>query len=265
MDLQLAGKVAIVTGATGPLGRATALVLAQEGASVVMAARTQATLDAAVAQVQAQAGGGSVTGLLCDVTNDASVEDMVDEVVRRFGSVDILVHSAAPSVRSGGASGANEALPDREAFNAEMDVKLFGAVRCVRAVAPHMEAAGWGRIVLLSGTNARNSGSAAGSMRNASVIALAKNLADEYGPKGINVSTVNPGIVKTEKTPGRAQRLGMTLEAFEASVGRETAIGRMVTGEEVAWVIAFMCSPKSVSIAGDVVTVSGGAGKAIYY
>ena len=263
MDLQLAGKVAIITGATGPLGRAAALVLAQEGATVVMAARTQATLDAAVKQVQD--AGGNVTGIVCDVTNDVSVDDMVDEAVRQLGGVDILVHSAAPSVRSGGASGPNDALPDRDAFNAEMDVKLFGAVRCVRAVTPHMEASGWGRSVLLSGTNARNSGSAAGSMRNASVIALTKNLADELGPKGINVSTVNPGIVRTEKTPGRAQRLGMTLEDFEASVGRDTAIGRMVTAEEVAWVIAFICSPKSVSIAGDVVTVSGGAGKAIYY
>ena len=263
MDLQLAGKCAIISGGSSPIGRAAAIALAQEGVRVALAARTPDLLEAAVAEVRG-ASGGHVVGLQCDVTDDVSVERMVAEAAQTLGSVDILVNCASPRVRSGG-GGLEAAFPKPEDVIAEMNVKVFGALRCARAVVPYMRAQGWGRIVNLSGTNGRTSGASGGSMRNASVVALTKNLADELGSLGINVTAVNPGVVRTEKTPDRAQRMGMTVEAFEASVGAESAIGRMVTAEEVAWVIAFLCSPRSVSISGDQVTVSGGWGKTIFY
>ncbi len=262
MDLQLHGKSAIITGGSGPIGRAVGTVLAQEGVRVTLAARTREPLEAAVQEVAA-ASKGEVIGLPSDVTDGASVQRMVDEAVQRFGGVDILVNGAVPRVRSGPESAA--AFPSEQQFRAELDVKVLGYLRCVQAVTPHMKARGWGRIVNLSGLNARNANATLGAMRNVSVVAMTKNLADELGPDGINVTVVHPGGVLTDRTVERASQAGMSLEEFSAAAGKDNAIRRMVTAEEVAWVVAFLCSPRSVAITGDVVTVSGGAGRAIYY
>ena len=262
MNLELTGKNAIITGGSGPIARATAEVLAQEGVGVALASRTRETLEAAAREVAAKTRG-RVIGIPTDVTDNASVEQMVQQALSQLGSVDILVNCAVPRVRSGVEGGAT--FPAEEQFHAELDVKVMGYLRCAKAVAPLMQARGWGRIVNLSGLNARNSIATLGAIRNVSVVAMTKNLADQLGPDGINVTVVHPGAVKTERTLERAERMGMTLEQFEASVAGANAIGRMVTAEEVAWVIAFLCSPRSVAISGDVVTVGGGAGKAIYY
>ena len=264
MDLQLTGKVAVIPGGSGPIGRATAVVLAQEGAQVVLTARDVASLDAAVAEVKAARGAAGVPAVRCNEHGEASLATMADEVVRRMGGIDILVYCAAPRVRATVGYG-EAAFPDPEGTAEELNVKVWGGVRCSRAVLPHMKAKGWGRIVLLTGSNYRNSGSTGGAIRNAAILPLAKNMADEFGQYGINVTAVSPGAVLTEKTLARAERSGMTMAEFEASVAKDTAIRRMVTAEEVAWVIAFLCSPKGVSISGDVVAVTGGSGTGIYY
>ena len=137
-----------------------------------------------------------------------------------------------------------------------LGIKALGGLRAARLVTPHMQANGWGRIIFYSGTNARMTGSTSGSIRNSAVIAMTKNLANELGQFGINVSAVNPGLVRTERTADRAQRMGMTEEAFAKQMGDENAIRRMVTADEVAWVVAFLCSPKAVSMTGEQVTVS---------
>jgi NAD(P)-dependent dehydrogenase (short-subunit alcohol dehydrogenase family) len=133
-----------------------------------------------------------------------------------------------------------------------------------------MIAGGWGRIINVSGLAARKSGSLTGSIRNAAVAALTKGLADELGSKGINVTTVHPGATRTERTAEfvkkRAQTDGVSeAEAEKRMYSAQSLIGRIVEAEEVADVIVFLASPRSVSITGDVIATGGGAAGAIYY
>jgi NAD(P)-dependent dehydrogenase (short-subunit alcohol dehydrogenase family) len=139
----------------------------------------------------------------------------------------------------------------------------------MREAAPHMKAEGWGRIINVSGLGARQTGNAVTSMRNSALAALSKNVADELGPYGINVTVVHPGLVRTEATPtvmaARASALGVGVDEVERRAGAVYAIGRFCDADEVASVITFLASPKSVAIAGDAVVCSGGVRGPIYY
>src|SRR4029079_17857704 len=126
----------------------------------------------------------------------------------------------------------------------------------------------WGRIINISGLNARSAGSVIASIRNAAAAALTKNLADELGPHGVNVVVVHPGLTRTEATPGVITRLasarGITEEAAERRLVRNT-IGRMVDATEVADVVTFLASPRSAPINGDAIACRGGQPGPIYY
>jgi NAD(P)-dependent dehydrogenase (short-subunit alcohol dehydrogenase family) len=128
---------------------------------------------------------------------------------------------------------------------------------------------GWGRIINLSGMAARQAGYAVGSMRNVSVSALTKNLADELGPQGINVTTVHPGMTYTERIPAmleeRSKAQGITVEEAERNMANGNSIHHIVDAKEVAYVIAFLASPKSISINGDAIAAGGGIPRAIHY
>lgn len=149
-----------------------------------------------------------------------------------------------------------------------MNVKVLGYLRCAQAVAPLMAEAGWGRIVNISGLGARTTGSAIGSMRNVSVAALTKNLADELGPRGINVTVVHPGLTRTEATPGVVARMAAAQGVPEADVEARlgsNSIRKLVDAAEVAWVVVFLASPRSVAVTGDAVVCGGGQPGPIYY
>ena len=150
-----------------------------------------------------------------------------------------------------------------------MNTKVMGYLRCAQAVAPYMIDQGWGRIINLSGMAARQAGYAVGSMRNVSVSALSKNLADELGPHGINVTTVHPGMTNTERTPAmleeRAKTQGITIEEAERRMAEGNSIHHLVDAREIAYVIAFLASPKSISINGDAIATGGGVPRAIHY
>jgi NAD(P)-dependent dehydrogenase (short-subunit alcohol dehydrogenase family) len=250
MDLQLAGRRAIVTGGSRGIGLATARVLAQEGARVAVVARGAEALGEAARALSALAAPQParaareprVLAVPADTGSDASVSAMVARVVDELGGIDILVNAAATPNRGGFGE---ETLED------EINVKVRGYLRTSRAVAPLMAGQGWGRIVNVSGLAARHAGSVVGSVRNVAVAALSKNLADELGPAGINVTVVHPGPTVTERTPPGSPE--------------SVAIGRFVTAEEVADVIAFLCSPRSVAINGDAIAAGGGARGAIHY
>jgi NAD(P)-dependent dehydrogenase (short-subunit alcohol dehydrogenase family) len=151
----------------------------------------------------------------------------------------------------------------------QLNVKLKGYLRCARAFAPGMVAGGWGRIINISGMAARQTGSVVGSVRNVAVSAMTKNLADEYGPAGVNVTVVHPGVTVTERTPDTlaaiAAARGTTPEEVRSSMERAVSIGRLVTAEEVAHVVAFLSSPLSVAINGDAIVAGGGVRGSIYY
>jgi NAD(P)-dependent dehydrogenase (short-subunit alcohol dehydrogenase family) len=132
-----------------------------------------------------------------------------------------------------------------------------------------MIASGWGRIINISGLAARQTGSTIGSIRNVAVAALTKSLADELGPHGINVTVIHPGLTRTEKTApliaARAAASGASPEEVEKRLAANIVIGRIVDAEEIAFIAAFLASPKSVAITGDAIAAGGGAKGAIHY
>ena len=145
----------------------------------------------------------------------------------------------------------------------------MGYIRVAREVAPAMKARGWGRIVNISGLAARQAGNAVGSIRNVAVAALTKNLADELGPFGINVTVVHPGLTRTERTAdlvkAQAAAQGLTEEAVLKRMGEGNSIRRLVDAGEVANVVAFLASPKSIAVNGDAIAAGGGAPRSIHY
>jgi NAD(P)-dependent dehydrogenase (short-subunit alcohol dehydrogenase family) len=265
MDLHLTGKRAIVTGGSKGIGKAVARTLAAEGCDVVIASRTAAVL-AQTADELAAATGARVVPITVDTGDDASVRALVAEATAALGGIDILVNSAAKPL--GQAPPPKLADVTATAFWEDMNVKVLGYLRCAQAVAPGMIAQGWGRIVNVSGLGARSTGAVIGSMRNVAVAAMTKNIADELGPHGINVTVVHPGLTRTEATPGVVARMaaaqGVTPEEAERALGRNT-IRRIVEAEEVADVVAFLASPRSASITGDAIACGGGSPGAIHY
>lgn len=266
MDLQLTGKRAVVTGGSKGIGKAIALTLAREGCDVVLVSRTQADLDAAATEIAA-ATGRTVVGIACDTGVDESVRGMMRAVISRLGGVDILVNAAA---KPGG-----QQPPPRlaeitdEVFNEDMNVKVMGYLRCAREAAPHMTANGWGRIINISGLAARQTGSLIGSMRNVAVAALTKNLAEELGPLGINVTVVHPGLTRTEATAGvlarRAAAQGITTAEAESRMAEGNTVRRLIDASDIAAVVAFLASPLSVALNGDAIAAGGGAPRSIHY
>lgn len=267
MDLRLQGKTAIVSGGSKGIGKAVALQLAREGVDVALAARNMAELNAAATEI-ANETGRRVLSITTDTTDDAKVREMVATAASTFGRIDILVNAAAAP---GGQSGKPPGLAETtyEMFQFEMNTKVMGYLRTAREVAPHMKKNGWGRIVNISGLAARTTGSILGSVRNVAVASLTKNLADELGPLGINVTCVHPAVTRTEKTPGVMERMAaaqkISIQEVEKLMGAKTTLGRIVDQEEVADVITFLCSPRSVAINGDSIAVGGGAKGSIHY
>ena len=251
MDLELEGKRAIVTGGSRGIGKQIARVLAEEGVDVAIAARDPERLAQAAEELATETGR-RVLPYTVDTGDDASVRDMVSRAVADLGGVDILINGAA--MPGGFARPPTLSEVTVDAFWDDMNVKVMGYLRCAQAVAPHMIAQKWGRIISLSGMAARQSGTVIGSMRNVAVVAMTKNLADELGEHGINVTVVHPGGTRTERT---------TPEAEERLAGN--TLRRVIDAADVANVVAFLCSPKAVAVTGDVIAAGGGVGRAIHY
>jgi NAD(P)-dependent dehydrogenase (short-subunit alcohol dehydrogenase family) len=266
VDLQLAGRRALVTGGSRGIGKATAVALFGEGAEVTIAARSPERLKEAAGDI---AGGAQppVHAVEADTGDDASVRRLVERATELMGGVDILVNCAATP--GGQSRPPTLAELTSEAFWADVNVKVLGYLRCAQAVAPGMIASGWGRIINVSGLAARSTGSTIGSIRNVSVAALTKNLADELGPAGINVTVIHPGLTRTEATPGvvaaRAAAAGVEPEEIERRMAKSTSIGRLIEAAEIADFIAFLASPLSASINGEAIACGGGTPGVIHY
>jgi NAD(P)-dependent dehydrogenase (short-subunit alcohol dehydrogenase family) len=265
MDLQLTGKRAVVTGGSRGIGYAIADTLAAEGADIALLARDPGRLEAASRRLHRHQR--AVIALAADTTDDAAVRAAIARTVEQLGGVDILVNAAAEPAGPGSPRALAD-LVDDDLLGA-IDVKVLGYLRCARAVAPHMIAQGWGRIINISGLAARTSGTPSGSIRNVAVAALTKNLGDELGRSGINVTAVHPGMTVTERTPALiaayAAAHGITEAEAAVRMAEHISIGRMVTAAEIADVVAFLASPRSVAVNGDAVAAGGGASGAIYY
>src|SRR4030088_1465971 len=211
MDLGLKGKVAIVTGGSEGIGGATAQSLGREGARVVICARRADGVERA-AQDVAEATGAEIVPVQADMRNEADVERLVQTAVDRFGRLDILVNNAGTS-----ATGDFEAITD-DAWQADLDLKLFGAIRAGRAAVPYLRQAGAGSVVNLLNLAAKQPGarSMPTSVSRAAGMALMKALSKELAPHNIRVNGVMIGLIKSGQNARRWQREGgdLSLEEF---------------------------------------------------
>jgi NAD(P)-dependent dehydrogenase (short-subunit alcohol dehydrogenase family) len=253
MDLGIKGKVAIITGGTQGIGRATAELLAAEGAKVVIVARGQEGLDAVAGQIRAR--GGAVATVAADVSRPEEPERIVAEALKAFGAIDILVNNAGTS-----ATGAFESVTDG-AWQADFDLKLFGAVRLIRAALPSMKARGWGRIVNVTNIGAKQPGAKTmpTTVTRAAGQAMTKALSKEYAAHNILVNSVCIGLVRAGQHEKRAAREGVDVESIYANLGKNIPVGRVGRSEEAANVIAFLVSEAASFVTGSSINIDGGA------
>src|SRR5438309_2598047 len=272
MDLGLHGKHAIVTGGSRGIGKAIARELAREGADVAIVARNKADLEASARELAAETNR-RILPLAADVTSKEQVERMVAEAATQLGGLHILVNSGSAPGGSATATGPIETVVDEDLLQ-DFNVKYVGALRCARAAIPYLKQHGWGRIINISGTNARNAGNLSGGARNGSLVHLTKTLAVQLGRYGITVNCIHPGTTRTERTPrllaARAAELGVSADDVEKrdfahDSPRGNAIGRMVDASEIAYLAVFLASDKAWAVTGELVVATGGAGRAVYY
>lgn len=253
MNLGLKDAVAIVTGGTQGIGRATVLRLAAEGAKVVVCARGRERLDALVAEIRA--AGGTAHAVAADVALADDCTRIVDETLRTFGGVDVLVNNAGTA-----RTGAFESVTD-EAWQADLDLKLFAAIRLTRLALPSMKARGGGRIVNVTNIGAKQPGARTmpTTVSRAAGLAMTKALSREYAPHGILVNTVCIGFVRAGQHEARAARDGVDPEALYAEMAKGVPLGRVGEADEAADVILFLVSRRSSFVTGSSINIDGGA------
>lgn len=259
MSAPLAGKVAVVTGGSMGIGKAVASRLLADGATVVLAARTRATLEAAVIDLAASArNGASVSCHVADTTRQDSVDALSAWAESTHGRVDILVNCAA----SPGGLVRNEVADlDDQALLGDLNTKVVGYARCARAVVAGMTRRRWGRIINIGGLTGRDSATLSG-MRNAALCHLTKTLSDQLGPSGITVNAVHPGVVRTphivELFESQAAARGVTPQQVEAGWVSQTPIRRLIEPAEVGGLVAFLASEAAGAITGESIAIDGG-------
>ena len=252
MELGLKGKVAIITGATEGIGRATALKLAQEGARVAICSHRAEAVAKTVEELKR--AGGDVFGMAADMSKAADIERFIEAAVRHFGRLDILVNNAGTS-RRGAFLGLDDAT-----WSADLELKVFGAIRCTRLAVPHMRKQGGGRIINLTNIGAKQPGaeSMPTSISRAAGLALTKALSKEFAPDNILVNTVCIGKIKSGQHERRRAGTGLGAEEFYAKMGEDIPLGRVGETEEAANVIVFLASDAASYVTGTSINIDGG-------
>jgi len=262
LDLQLGGKVALVTGASKGIGRAVAEDLAREGADVVITARNAEPLQNAAKEICA-ATGLDVVPMAGDMSVTADVQRCVDATLARFGKIDILVTCAGSSP-----GGLLEDLTEDQ-WMASLNLKFMGYVRSVRAVIPHMRQRGEGSIVLVVGNDGLKPSywEMTAGVANAADINFASSVAEQYGRYGVRINTVNPGPVNTDRwdtlEKAFARDKGVTQDRAHELATRSVPFGRICEPGEVAALVTFLASPRASFINGAHIPIDGAQRKAI--
>lgn len=259
--MRFAGRVALVTGGGRGIGAETARRLAREGAAVGIVDLDLGPAEEVAAEIRAAGlvagavAGSAVLALACDVTKRADVEAAVSRVVAEFGRLDILVACAGVT-----RDNLIHKMTDDD-WDSVMTTHLRGSFLAVQAAQKHMVQQKNGKIVLISSTSALgNRGQANYSAAKAGLQGLARTLAIELGPFGINVNVVAPGFIETRMTRAVAERIGMDYEQMKAAVAATIPLGRVGQPEDVAGVIAFFCGDEASFVTGQTLYVSGGLG-----
>jgi 3-oxoacyl-[acyl-carrier protein] reductase len=252
VDLGLKGKVAVVTGGTEGIGKATALKLAQEGAKVAICARRTELLDKAAEEIRKT--GAEVLAIAADMSKAADIERFMKAVIERFGRLDILVNNAGTSARG------KFLEVDDATWSADLELKLFGAIRCTRLAVPHMKKQGGGRIVNITISSAKQPGaqSMPTSVSRAAGLALTKALSKEFAADNILVNTVCIGKIKSGQHERRIRKDGVTADDYYAKTGKEIPLGRVGEAAEVANVITFLVSDAASYVTGSSINLDGG-------
>lgn len=241
----LDGQVALVTGAGAGIGRGIARVFAGAGASVVVSDLNADTAEAVAADITA--AGGKAAGIACNVTKEADLQAAVDLAVDKFGGLSILVNNAG----GGGPKPFDMPMDD---FRWAFELNLFSLFRLTQMAAPHMEKAGGGAVLNISsmaGEN-KNKRMASYASSKAAVNHLTRNIAFDLGGIGVRVNAIAPGAIKTDA-------LASVLNPdIEKAMLKHTPLGRLGEADDIAYAALFLCSPASVWVSGQVLTVSGG-------
>jgi 3-oxoacyl-[acyl-carrier protein] reductase len=254
MDLGLSGRVAIVTGSSRGLGKASATALAAEGAHVVVNGRTPETLRQTADELRAR--GGTVEGVVADVTTVDGCHRLFDQAVSVFGQVDILINNAGGGARAGLTGSEDE-------WEASMAALFWPSVRLTRLVAPGMRERRWGVIVMISSLFGREWGGAPSyQVGKSAQLSLSKALARELAPDNVRVVAVAPGSISF---PGGSwwRRQQEDPQAMARFVAQELPLGRFGRAEEIGDVVAFLCSERANLITGACIPVDGCQGRTL--
>jgi NAD(P)-dependent dehydrogenase (short-subunit alcohol dehydrogenase family) len=260
MDLELTGKVALITGGSEGIGKAAAAEFVREGAGVAICARRQDVLEAAATEIRNE-HGGEVLPIVADVSTPEGCESFVQKALDRFGRIDILVNNAG---RSAGA--AFDSLTDQD-WLPDIDLKLMAAIRCSQAALPAMRAAGGGRIINVThvGGKAPGANSMPSSVTRAAGIALTKAMSRDLAKDNILVNTVCVGLIKSGQIEraARARFPGDALDVAYSKMGAALPLARVGESREVAAMIAFLASGVGGYITGASINVDGGMGATV--
>jgi 3-oxoacyl-[acyl-carrier protein] reductase len=256
MDLNLTDKVALVTAASKGLGKAAAFALAREGAAVALAARSE-LVEKAAEEIR-RATGGRALAVRADLTVAADVQTLVGRTLAEFGRIDILI------VNAGGPKPGGFLALRPEDWEAAFQLTVMSAIRLCYAVLPRMLERGGGSIVATQSYTIKQPmpNLILSNALRLAVIGLMKSLADEVGPKGIRVNTINPAWTYTDRVAqlmaDRAQRAGTTPDQEAAKAVAELPLGRMATVEEYGRAVAWLASPAAAFIHGHALLFDGG-------
>lgn len=266
MDLGLSGKVAIVTGGSRGLGKASALALAAEGAELVIAARDKTTLQAAAREIEAiqEPGERTVLTVPTDVTREQDVDRLIEATLEKFARVDVLVANA------GGPPASHFDTTDVAAWQGALELSLMSTIYLCRAVVPVMKRQGSGRIVAITSISAKQpvDGLILSNTARAGVLGMMKTLSNELAPEGIGVNVVCPGYTRTDRLVDLASRMseqeGVPEEAIQKRWTDQIPMGRLGEPSEFAAVVAFLSSERASYVTGTCVQVDGGAVQSVY-
>jgi 3-oxoacyl-[acyl-carrier protein] reductase len=255
IELGIEGKIAIITGGSDGLGRAAAERLAAEGARVAICARRKEHLEQAAEGIR-KSTGGQLLARVADVSRAGDCEAFVAAVTAEWGGVDILLNNAGTS-----AAAAFEKVDD-DAWRADLDLKLMGAVRMCRLVIPHMRQRAGGCIVNVTtvGGKAPVARSLPTSVSRAAGINLTKSLANEYAAEKIRVNTICIGLVRTAQVSRLAKG---DLETHYQELAKDVPLGRVAHASEFGDLVAFLVSERATYITGTAINFDGGRGMTV--